>query len=157
MGEVYLARQLSLDRMVALKLLSVPGPCRATRRTVRAGDPPDGAALEHPYLVTAFEAGEDAGVLYLAMAYVRAPRSTSTSGTAARCPSPTRWCSAENWLRRWRMPGANCGCCTATSSPPYILLDSNGEPRLADLGLAKCLDQNDGRPWRAPCSARRTT
>ena len=62
MGEVYLARQLSMDREVALKILpsSVTEDEDAVHRFLQ--EVRMTARLEHPHIVTAFEAGEDEGV-----------------------------------------------------------------------------------------------
>ncbi|MGA0332713.1 MAG: serine/threonine protein kinase, partial [Kiritimatiellia bacterium] len=70
MGEVYLATQLSLKRDVALKIL----PRRFTRENsfvVRfLKEVHYQAKLDHPNIVTAYDAGEDNGVYFMAMAYV---------------------------------------------------------------------------------------
>ncbi len=70
MGEVYVARQLSLERDVALKIL----PERFTRDhsfVVRfLKEVHYQARLDHPNIVTAYDAGEDNGVYYMAMSYV---------------------------------------------------------------------------------------
>lgn len=70
MGEVYLARQLSLERDVALKLL----PSQYTHQSsfiVRfLKEVHYQAKLDHPNIVTAYDAGEDNGVYFMAMAYV---------------------------------------------------------------------------------------
>jgi hypothetical protein len=71
MGVVFLAQQLSLDRDIAPKILPA--------QYVRQQDDVDRfvremrvlAQLEHAHIVTAYDAGEDAGVLYLAMAFVK--------------------------------------------------------------------------------------
>ena len=70
MGVVYLATQLSMEREVALKVLPAelserPDAVERFRQEVRMA-----ARLEHPNIVQAYEAGEDNGVNYLAMAYV---------------------------------------------------------------------------------------
>src|SRR5437870_3271677 len=69
MGEVYRARQLSLERTVAVKFLdpaldaaeSQPAFLRETRLM---------AALAHPNVVTIFDCGESAGRKFLVMEYV---------------------------------------------------------------------------------------
>lgn len=70
MGEVYLAKQLSLERDVALKIL----PSRFTRENsfvVRfLKEVHYQAKLDHPNIVAAHDAGEDNGVYFMAMAYV---------------------------------------------------------------------------------------
>jgi serine/threonine-protein kinase len=70
MGEVYLAKQLSLERDVALKLL----PARLTTEgsfLVRfLKEVHYQAKMDHPNIVTAYDAGEDNGIYFMAMAYV---------------------------------------------------------------------------------------
>jgi serine/threonine protein kinase len=70
MGEVYLATQLSLERDVALKIL----PSRFTRENsfvVRfLKEVHYQAKMDHPNIVTAYDAGEDNGVYFMAMAFV---------------------------------------------------------------------------------------
>jgi len=145
MGEVYLARQLSLDRMVALKLLSRSGSLSGDAAERFVQEIRLTARLEHPYLVTAFEAGEDAGVLYLAMAYIRG--ASLHEYVRKRGPVPETDALvlgrklASALAHAWR----ELRLLHRDIKPSNILLDSNGEPRLADLGLAKCIDKNDGR------------
>ena len=70
MGVVYLAHQSSLDRSVALKLLS-PGLAEDDgfrERFLREAR--SAALLEHPNVLPVYEAGEAAGRLFLAMRFV---------------------------------------------------------------------------------------
>ncbi|MBW5485115.1 serine/threonine-protein kinase [Streptomyces bambusae] len=70
MAVVYCARDLRLDRPVALKLIA---PERARDDTFRrrfTHESRVAAAIDHPHIVPIFEAGETDGVLYIAMRYV---------------------------------------------------------------------------------------
>jgi serine/threonine protein kinase len=70
MGAVYLAYQVVLDRMVALKLLA---PELAEDDEFRARflrESRLAASLDHPNIVPVFDAGEVEGRLYIAMRYV---------------------------------------------------------------------------------------
>src|SRR5919109_1080255 len=70
MSMVYEARQLALDRVVALKVID---PSRAHDPGLRARFERESrlaASLDHPNVVPIYEAGEMGGVLYLAMRYV---------------------------------------------------------------------------------------
>src|SRR5215203_3720487 len=70
MGIVYLARQLELDRPVALKVIR---PELAGDRHFRArfrSESRTAASIEDPRVVTVFAAGELDGLLYVAMRYV---------------------------------------------------------------------------------------
>jgi hypothetical protein len=73
MGTVYRATQLSLERVVALKVLTAelsadPGFRERFRREGLLQ-----AALDHPHIVTVYEAGEAEGRLFLAMRMVEGP------------------------------------------------------------------------------------
>jgi serine/threonine protein kinase len=70
MGIVYLARELRLDRLVALKVIR---PELAGEESFRArfrSETLTAASVEHPRVVTVFGAGEHDGLLYVAMRYV---------------------------------------------------------------------------------------
>ena len=70
MGIVYLARELRLDRLVALKVIR---PELAGEESFRArfrSETLTAASVEHPRVVTVFGAGERDGLLYVAMRYV---------------------------------------------------------------------------------------
>ncbi len=136
MGEVYLARQLSMERPVALKILSrslagQPEAAEAFVREVRLT-----ARLQHPHLVTAYDAGEDAGVLYMAMAYIQGPtlhewvrtRGALEQGEACRIALKICEALAYAWNEHQMLH--------RDVKPGNILLDAKGEPHLADLGLA---------------------
>jgi serine/threonine protein kinase len=70
MGVVYLARDLSLDRPVALKPIA---PELADDEQFRARflrEPRLAASLDHASVIPIYEAGEHEGQLYLAMRFV---------------------------------------------------------------------------------------
>ena len=68
MGTVYLARQLSMERDVALKILPPQFTMHPESVERFLHEVHMAARLEHPHIVTAYEAGEDQGVYFLAMA-----------------------------------------------------------------------------------------
>src|SRR3954447_16184314 len=78
MGVVYRARNLRLDRVVALKV--VPPNARSEREWRLL------AALDHPNVIPIYEAGEEDGKAYLSMRWVSggdlAPRLRGTGGRA---------------------------------------------------------------------------
>ena len=71
MGLVYRARDVRLDRQVALKVLSpeLSGDERFRERFVRESRLT--AAVDHPHVIPVYEADEWNGLLYLAMRFVR--------------------------------------------------------------------------------------
>ena len=70
MGVVYLAHQLVLDRMVALKLLAPELAQDDSFRERFLRESRLAASLDHPNIVPVFDAGEVDGRLYIAMRYV---------------------------------------------------------------------------------------
>jgi hypothetical protein len=139
MGEVYLAHQTTMSRDVALKILSPaltvdPEQVQRFLHEVRLT-----AKLEHPSLVTAHEAGEDNGVYFMAMSYVRgqsledrlikegAMKEREALALARKVALALRWACEEHHLLHRDI------------KPSNILLDHHGEPKLTDLGLSKSL------------------
>ncbi|MCX5059803.1 serine/threonine protein kinase [Streptomyces sp. NBC_00201] len=70
MAVVYRARDLRLDRTVALKLLAPDLARNDTFRLRFTHESRAAAAIDHPHIVPVFEAGETDGLLYIAMRYV---------------------------------------------------------------------------------------
>ncbi|GHI09964.1 serine/threonine protein kinase [Streptomyces cellostaticus] len=70
MAVVYRARDLRLDRTVALKLLAPELARNDTFRQRFIHESRVAAAIDHPHIVPVFEAGETDDVLYIAMRYV---------------------------------------------------------------------------------------
>jgi serine/threonine-protein kinase len=70
MGVVYRATQLSLDRTVAIKLISAERNSDPVFRERFKRESRLAASIEHPHVVPVFEAGEDDGLLFIAMRYV---------------------------------------------------------------------------------------
>lgn len=70
MAVVYRARDLRLDRTVALKLLAPELARNDTFRQRFTHESRVAAAIDHPHIVPVFEAGETDGLLYIAMRFV---------------------------------------------------------------------------------------
>jgi serine/threonine protein kinase len=70
MGVVYLAYDPQLDRQVALKVIAtrLSEDPDLRRRFLEEGRL--AARIDHPHIVPVYEAGEDGGVLYLAMQFI---------------------------------------------------------------------------------------
>ena len=70
MGIVYLARQVRLDRLVALKVIRSELAADERFRARFQEESRTAASIEHPRVVTVFGAGEHDGLLYVSMRYV---------------------------------------------------------------------------------------
>jgi serine/threonine protein kinase len=70
MGVVYRARQLRLERDVALKVISQEIAGGPDFRERFARESRLAAAIDHPHVVSVYDAGEDDGELYIAMQWI---------------------------------------------------------------------------------------
>ncbi|CAL9664005.1 Serine_threonine-protein kinase PknH [Streptomyces sp. enrichment culture] len=89
MAVVYRARDLRLDRTVALKLLAPELARNDTFRKRFTHESRVAAAIDHPHIVPIFEAGETDGVLYIAMRYVEGSDLRHLLDREGPLPSPT--------------------------------------------------------------------
>src|SRR5262245_18816406 len=70
MGAVYLARDITLDRPVAIKVINPDVASNATLRERFLLEARTVAKLRHPNIVSVYAAGESNGQLYFVMEYV---------------------------------------------------------------------------------------
>jgi len=115
MGVVYLARQVSLGRLVALKMFLAGGFRGAEGRARFLAEAAAVARLRHPHVVQVFESGTHDGRPYFSMELCEAARWNGGCG-AGRCRRgrpPRSW---RRWPRAPRPP-TRWASSTATSSP----------------------------------------
>jgi serine/threonine-protein kinase len=136
MGKVFLATQLSLDRPVALKILpsDLAGNAEQVQRFFNEVHLL--ARLEHPNIVTAHEAGEDGGVLFMAMAYVKGESLESRLSREGTVPEREALRIAGKVSRALAYAWNEHRLLHRDIKPSNILMDARGEPKLADLGLS---------------------
>ena len=73
MGVVYRARQRTLDRIVALKVLPLASLADSHQLTRFHNEARAAATLQHPHIVPVYSVGEERGVHYYAMQYIAGP------------------------------------------------------------------------------------
>jgi len=137
MGVVYKARQKSLNRLVALKLLAPERVADAKFAERFANEARALAALNHPGIVTIHDFGQAGGFYYLLMEFVdgvnlrqamKAGRFTPEQALAVVPPV----CEALQFAHEH-------GIVHRDIKPENLLLDKDGRVKIADFGIAKML------------------
>ena len=170
MGVVYKARQTSLNRPVALKMILAGAHAGPAERERFRREAEAVAALQHPHIVQIFEVGEADGHPYLALEYVaggslaqhllgrpwHARASAELIDLLARA---VHYAHTQGVVHRDLKPGnvllsiAECGVRNAESGSEQPVgsgfqsafrIPHSAFPKLTDFGLAKRLDSAPG-------------
>ncbi|PYK76138.1 MAG: hypothetical protein DME42_00755 [Verrucomicrobia bacterium] len=137
-GVVFRARQKSLNRIVALKVIGVgPWATEAHIRRFRL-EAEAAASLDHPGIVPIYEIGERDGSCYFSMKCIEGGQLDKIAGDQ---PMPVRR-AVELIVKvaRTLHYAHQRGILHRDIKPGNILLDKEGEPHLTDFGLARLIE-----------------
>jgi WD40 repeat protein len=138
MGVVYRARQVSLGRVVAVKLLPF-GPFNRPEAIDRfRAEASAAAGLQHPNIVGIHEVGEHEGQPFFSMDYVEGQ--TLADRVRDQPMSPR---SAAGYLKIIAEAVEHAhqrGILHRDLKPANVLIDTSDQPRITDFGLAKRID-----------------
>jgi serine/threonine-protein kinase len=135
MGIVYLARQVSLKRLVALKTILAGRHASAEQRIRLRREAEAAARVKHPNVVQVYEVGEHEGLPFLALEYVEGDSLARRLGSA---PLPPRQAAELVEKLAHAVHAAHQeGIVHRDLKPGNVLLASDGTPRITDFGLAR--------------------
>jgi hypothetical protein len=151
MGVVYKARQKSLDRLVALKLLAPEREKDPEFSDRFAREAQALAKLSHPHIVTVHDFGQAGGFFYLLMEYVDGANLRMLLASHKFTPEQALavvppLCDALQYAH-------DRGIVHRDIKPENLLMDRDGRVKVADFGLAKMLGSEtvaDEKPVGTP-------
>jgi len=135
MGVVFRARQISLGRIVALKMILRGELASAADLARFRGEAESAARLHHPHLTAVYEIGDHEGQPFFSMQFVEG---TTLARRIAEGPLPAR--EAARLLLpvcRAIAEAHRNGLLHRDLKPSNILIDRCGHPFVSDFGLAK--------------------
>ncbi len=138
MGVVYKATQIGLDRLVALKMVLAGGHASPEQLARFSIESQAVAQIQHPGIVQIYEVGEHDGLPYFSLEFV-------AGGSLAKKidgkPQPTHEAAAMVRDLALAMRKAHRrNIIHRDLKPANVLLTPDGQPKIADFGLAKRLD-----------------
>jgi hypothetical protein len=138
MGVVYRAKQISLNRIVALKMIR-SGDLASSEDVARFRSEAEAVArLKHPNIVHIYEVGDHDGRPYFSLEYVEG--GALDQRIKGRPQPPRLAAELVETLSRAVHAAHQCGIVHRDLKPSNVLLTPDGVPKITDFGLAKRLD-----------------
>lgn len=140
MGIVYRARNVKLQREVAIKTITTgrEGDAQLNQRFRRESEAV--ARLDHPGIASVYESGEQDGIAWFSMALVKGESLQAILKQGTLVPR-----DAVEVIRKLAdaiQYAHESGVIHRDLKPGNVLLDHQGEPKLVDFGLARMADRD---------------
>lgn len=142
MGVVYRAKQLGLNRAVALKMLPAGAYADPQELARFLGEAEVVAAVRHPHVVQVYDFGQHAARPYFAMEHLGGGSLVNLIRAAGKLP-PARAAALLEKIARGVQAAHDLGIVHRDLKPGNVLLADDGEPKVTDFGLAKRSGRND--------------
>jgi serine/threonine-protein kinase len=143
MGVVYKARQVGLDRLVALKMILAGAHARAKDLDRFRAEAQAVARFQHPNIVQIYEVGDADGLPYFSLEFVDG--GTLAAKVRREPQAPKYAAETTEALARAMQYAHDHGVVHRDLKPANVLLATNGTPKITDFGLAKRLEQDSGQ------------
>jgi WD40 repeat protein len=138
MGVVYKARQVSADRLVALKMILAGGHAGPDELTRFRTEAEAIARLQHPHVVQVFEVGTHRGLPFFSLEFC--PGGSLDKKLAGTPLPPKEAAALMAQLARGVQAAHAAQVLHRDLKPGNVLLAADGTPKVTDFGLAKKLD-----------------
>src|SRR5262245_17546394 len=146
MGVVYLARQVRLNRVCALKIALPGNHPGAVARARFLAEAEVIARLSHPNVVQIYGLGEHEGLAYFELEYIEGGSLARRLDGTPWAPDPAARMVAV--LARAIGDAHRLGIVHRDLKPANVLLTDDETPKIVDFGLAKSLEA----AWKLPTS-----
>ena len=142
MGAVYKARQKSLDRSVAIKILPREFGDDPQFRSSFEAEAKAMARLNHPNLISVYDFGDIDGMLYIVMEFVHGKALYYSAHNRAIDPAVAL--EMVSTISRGLAHAHQGGIIHRDIKPANILLDADAKPKIGDFGLAHPVGRGEG-------------
>ncbi|MBP1598754.1 MAG: serine/threonine protein kinase [Acidobacteria bacterium] len=139
MGVVYRARDLHLDRFVALKILPPEKVADAERKRRFVQEAKAASAINHPNIITIHDITQENGTDCIVMEYVEGQTLDQRIGHRGMCLNDALKCAVQ--IADALAKAHAAGIVHRDLKPTNIMVNESGEVKVLDFGLAKLTEQ----------------